>query len=63
MNILAIDPATVCGWAHSGAGSGVWDLSVRADESNGMRLLRLRAKLNAAREAGLDLVVDRKSVV
>lgn len=46
MIILAIDPATKCGWAHSCGASGVWDLSVRRDESGGMRLIRLRAKLS-----------------
>lgn len=57
--ILALDPATHCGWAHSGAGAGTWDLSVRKDESGGMRLIRFRAKLNEvlAADGGLDLVV------
>ncbi len=45
MNILALDLATKTGWAHSCGESGVWDLSVRRDESSGMRLLRLRARL------------------
>lgn len=45
MKILAIDPATACGWAHSNGASGVWDLSMRRDESSGMRLLRLQGKL------------------
>lgn len=44
LRILALDPATHTGWAVEGA-SGVWDLSVRRDESSGMRLVRLRAKL------------------
>lgn len=43
--ILALDPATKCGWALSPEISGVWDLSIRADESKGMRLLRFKAKL------------------
>ena len=43
--ILALDPATHCGWASSVGASGCWDLSVRRDESSGMRLIRLRAKL------------------
>ncbi len=46
MKILAIDPATKCGFAHSCGVSGTWDLSVRRDESAGMRLIRLRGKLN-----------------
>ena len=43
--MLAIDPATKCGWAHSSGASGTWDLSIRRDESSGMRLMRLEAKL------------------
>jgi Holliday junction resolvasome RuvABC endonuclease subunit len=42
--ILAVDPATRCGWACPIA-SGMWDLSIRRDESAGMRLIRLRSKL------------------
>jgi len=58
MKILALDPATKCGWAHSCGISGTWDLSVRRDESSGMRLLRLRGKLAAVKESeGVDLVV------
>jgi Holliday junction resolvasome RuvABC endonuclease subunit len=45
MKILAIDPATSCGWALSESMSGVWDLRVRPDESTGMRLIRFRGKL------------------
>lgn len=44
--ILALDPATKCGFAHSCGTSGTWDLSVRRDESAGMRLFRLRSKLS-----------------
>lgn len=43
--ILALDLSTKTGWATPHA-SGVWDLSVRRDESSGMRLIRLRGKLN-----------------
>jgi Holliday junction resolvasome RuvABC endonuclease subunit len=57
MNILALDPATNCGWAHSSGASGTWDLSIRRDESSGMRLLRLKSKLNACLDAGVDLLV------
>lgn len=58
MKILALDPATRCGWAHSSGGGGIWDLHTRADESRGMRLLRLHSKLNAVYDsAGVDLVV------
>lgn len=57
MRILAIDPATKCGWAHSSGPSGTWDLSVRRDESAGMRLIRFRSKLFEVAMAGVDLVV------
>lgn len=58
LRILALDPATQCGFAHSCGASGTWDLSVRKDESAGMRLIRMRAKLEEIRLAvGVDLVV------
>lgn len=57
-HILAIDPATACGWAHSNGPSGTWDLSVRPDESSGMRLVRFQGKLDEIRRTlGIDLVV------
>lgn len=43
--ILALDPATHCGWAVSHSVYGVWDLTAKRDESAGMRLIRLRSKL------------------
>ena len=58
MRVLALDPATKCGFAHSCGIAGTWDLSVRRDESAGMRLIRLRGKLaEVRRDAGVDLVV------
>jgi Holliday junction resolvasome RuvABC endonuclease subunit len=58
MKILALDPATHCGWAHSDGASGEWDLSIRRDESGGMRVLRLSAKLREIIETtGVELVV------
>lgn len=58
MKILALDPATKFGFAHSCGPSGTWDLSVRRDESAGMRLIRLQGKLNEIlRDVGIDLVV------
>lgn len=58
MNILALDPATKCGWAHSAGPSGTFDLSIRRDESAGMRLIRLEGKLNDVKSgSGIDLVV------
>lgn len=56
--ILAIDPATQCGWAHSHGGFGTWDLSIRRDESSGMRIFRLVGKLKEIQETvGFDLLV------
>ena len=43
--LLGIDPATNCGWAVDNDIYGCWDLSVRRDESNGMKLLRFEANL------------------
>ena len=58
VNILALDPGTKTGWAHSCGQSGVFDLSVRRDESSGMRLVRLRGKLNEIkRDVGVSLLV------
>lgn len=58
MRILAIDPATKTGWAHSNGPSGVWDLSIRKDESSGMRLIRFEAKLlEIIRGVGVDVIV------
>ena len=45
LRILALDPATHCGYAISRALYGVWNLTAKRDESVGMRLIRLRAKL------------------
>jgi len=58
VKILALDPATSCGWAHSCGLGGTWDCSIRRDESAGMRLIRLRGKLCEIRDsAGVDLCV------
>jgi len=46
LKILALDPATHCGWAISRDVFGVWNLTPKRDESIGMRLIRLRSKLN-----------------
>ena len=57
MKILAIDPATACGFAYSNGASGVWDLSVRKDESSGMRLIRFEAKiLEVINTVGVDVI-------
>jgi len=61
MNILALDVATHCGWASKN-GSGVWDLSIKRDESAGMRLIRFKAKLKEITEIeDVDLVVFERS--
>jgi Holliday junction resolvasome RuvABC endonuclease subunit len=46
VKILAIDPASRLGWAISETEYGTWDLKTRKDESMGMKLIRLRSKLN-----------------
>ena len=46
LKIFAIDPASILGWAISNTEYGTWDLRTRKDESMGMKLLRLKAKLN-----------------
>lgn len=56
--ILALDPATKCGYAHSCGVCGTWDLSVRRDESSGMRLIRLAAKIaEIHKSVGIDVLV------
>lgn len=58
MNILAIDPATQCGWAVDKFVFGVWDLKPKRDESKGMRLIRLRSKLQEIHDTQkLDIIV------
>uniref|UniRef100_A0A6M3JK13 Holliday junction resolvase RuvC n=1 Tax=viral metagenome TaxID=1070528 RepID=A0A6M3JK13_9ZZZZ len=56
MNILAIDPGTLCGYAKSPVESGTWDLRVKRDEGGGMRYIRLRNHLITAGEE-VELVV------
>ena len=50
MRILAIDPATACGWAISNEIYGVWNLRTKPDESKGMKFIRLRSKLKEIHE-------------
>ena len=62
IKILAIDPATKCGWAHSAGISGVWDLAIKADESSGMRLIKLRAQLERIlKKYGVNLLIFEAS--
>lgn len=57
IRILAIDPATQCGWATSEKVFGCWDLSVRRDESNGMKLLKLESNLEKILQVhGIDVI-------
>lgn len=57
MNILALDPATKTGYAHSNGLSGVWDYTHKLDQSPGLRLLKFRRDLERFREKyGIDLV-------
>ena len=44
MKLLAVDPATTSGWATADA-YGVWKLTKRANESDGIKWLRFRAEL------------------
>lgn len=45
MNFVAIDPATHTGWATNNPEvHGTWDLRVKRDESDGMRVLRFKSK-------------------
>lgn len=61
MNILALDVATHCGWCTRTA-SGVWDFSIRRDESGGIRLIRFKAKLKEIIELEeISLVAFEKS--
>lgn len=48
--LLALDPATKCGWATDTA-SGVWDLRPKRDESAGMRVIRFKSKIEEVCEA------------
>lgn len=58
MKILACDPATHFGFAHSCGPCGTWDLSIRRDESKGMRFIRLNGKLNEIKVlVGVDVLV------
>jgi Holliday junction resolvasome RuvABC endonuclease subunit len=56
--MLALDPATMMGWAITPELSGVWDLSIKRDESAGMKLLRLKGKLReVAANSTIKLIV------
>ena len=46
MRILSLDLGTKTGYAHSDGGSGVWNLSPKRHESQGMRWRKFRQHLN-----------------
>lgn len=50
--ILALDPATHCGWATGGDPivSGTWDCSLKKGEASGLRVYRFRNYLNSIHE-------------
>ena len=57
MKILALDIATKTGWAIENF-SGTWDFSLKKGDSDGMRLLRIRARVKEVVESeNIDLVV------
>lgn len=51
MNILALDPALHCGFAHSAGHSGVWNLADIGTGHAGLRLIRFRELLHQAHQA------------
>lgn len=57
MNILGIDPAAKCGFAHSNGEHGVWVLKEKSKEHPGLRLERFRRRLFLMRrDYGVDAV-------
>jgi Holliday junction resolvasome RuvABC endonuclease subunit len=57
MKTLALDPASVTGYAHSNGKFGVWQLT-RSSEPDGGRLVRLRNNIHKCYEAwGIDKIV------
>jgi len=56
MKILALDIATKTGW-KTGTASGVWDLKPNRGESEGMRVVRFKAKVKEMIELeGIDII-------
>lgn len=55
--VLALDIATVTGWAHSCGTSGVWDFRLARDDSRGMRIIRLISRVQEVVSGpGVDLI-------
>jgi hypothetical protein len=64
MRILAIDPATTTGWAHSTGPSGVWNLKTGSNESIGMKFVRFIKNIQGIKETlGIDIIVYEISSV
>jgi len=64
LRILALDLATITGWAHSCCQSGVWNLAIGRDESSGMRLLRFTGKLAEIKASvGIDVIVFEQVIL
>jgi len=60
--ILSLDVSTHCGWAVSQTIFGCWDLSIKRDESSGMRMLRFKSKVMEVIEAErINLVTFERS--
>jgi Holliday junction resolvasome RuvABC endonuclease subunit len=60
--ILALDLATVTGFARSDGISGTFDLSIRKDESGSFRLIRLRSKLKTLCDPTPNLLVFESAI-
>jgi Holliday junction resolvasome RuvABC endonuclease subunit len=61
MNILALDVATKTGFCTKTA-YGLWDFTVKRDESSGMRLIRFKSKLKELFQLeDINLVVFERS--
>lgn len=55
--ILAIDPASKCGWAHSNGSSGVWSIGRKKGEGDAAPGIKLRGELNrVAFGPGIDVI-------
>lgn len=50
VKVLALDIASITGWAVSETEYGTWDFKTRKDESMGMKLIRFRSKLNEVKD-------------
>lgn len=63
MKILSLDVATHCGWCTETT-SGVWDFSIKKDESSGMRLIRFKSKLREVVEIErIDLITFEAAAI